>query len=71
MEKEEAEMDNNNLESTELVTLATHQVSDPDEWYTIVDFLNKTLKEKGFIFGLSKGNEEGTQLITVYEERES
>jgi hypothetical protein len=60
-----------NLEATKLIILATHQVRAPDEWYTIVDFLNKTLKDKGFVFGLSKGDEEGTQQITVYEERES
>ncbi|NLO81569.1 MAG: DUF4264 family protein [Clostridiales bacterium] len=34
--------------------------------YKIVDFLNKNLKDKGLIFGLSKKNNE-IMCITIYE----
>ncbi len=34
--------------------------------YKIVDFLNKNLKHKGLIFGLSKKDDE-TMCITIYE----
>ncbi len=34
--------------------------------YKIVDFLNKNLKDKGLIFGLSKNNDEMMN-ITIYE----
>jgi hypothetical protein len=37
-----------------------------DEMYKIVDFLNKTLKEKRVMFGLVK-NDRGTMDIKVYE----
>lgn len=37
-----------------------------DEMYRIVDFLNKTLKERHIMFGLAK-NERGTMDIKVYE----
>lgn len=36
------------------------------EMYKVVDFLNKTLKEKHVMFGLAK-NEQGTVDITIYE----
>ncbi len=38
---------------------------DNPEAYKIVDFLNKNLKEKNIIFGLSKKN--GRMTITLYE----
>ncbi|HUW63437.1 MAG TPA: YpmA family protein [Spirochaetia bacterium] len=37
-----------------------------DEMYKVVDFLNKTLKERHVMFGLSK-NDQGTMDITIYE----
>lgn len=37
-----------------------------DEMYKIVDFLNKTLKDRDIIFGLSK-DEDGNMVITVYQ----
>lgn len=38
-----------------------------DEMYRVIDFLNKTLKEKKVIFGLSKDNENGSMVISIYE----
>ncbi|MCX7568713.1 YpmA family protein [Tumebacillus sp. DT12] len=58
------------MDSTKLVTLGTQTVADPSEWYEVVDFLNRTCKERGLVFGLTKGQEEGTFNITVYEERD-
>ncbi|MBE0466960.1 MAG: DUF4264 family protein [Candidatus Desulforudis sp.] len=34
--------------------------------YKIVDFLNKTLKDRDIIFGLSK-DEDGNMVITIYQ----
>ena len=36
-----------------------------NDMYKVVDFLNKTLKEKNLIFGLTKKDEKMT--ITIYE----
>lgn len=38
-----------------------------DEMYKIVDYLNKTLKHKNVMFGLTKKQDEGTMTITIYE----
>lgn len=38
-----------------------------DEMYRVVDFLNKTLKEKRLIFGLTKDTQKGTMTISIYE----
>lgn len=37
-----------------------------DEMYKVVDFLNKTLKEKSLMFGLTK-SKDGKMTISVYE----
>lgn len=59
------------MDTTRLVTLATQTIHTSDPMYYTVDFLNRTLKEKGLVFGLTKGEEEGTLQIAVYEERET
>ncbi len=38
-----------------------------DEMYKVIDFLNKTLKEKKVIFGLTKDIQKGTMTISIYE----
>ncbi|OAT81352.1 YpmA family protein [Desulfotomaculum copahuensis] len=38
-----------------------------DEMYKIVDFLNKSLKDKKLMFGLSKDFQKGTMVISIYE----
>lgn len=37
------------------------------EMYRVVDFLNKSLKDKKIMFGLSKDSESGMMVITIYE----
>lgn len=37
-----------------------------DDLYTLVDFLNRNLKEKNIIFGLSK--DEDRAIITLYDD---
>ncbi|MGZ4031979.1 MAG: YpmA family protein [Tumebacillaceae bacterium] len=59
------------MDTTKLVTLATQPIDDPNDVYVVVDFLNRTLKDRGLVFGLSKGEEDSRLQITVYEERES
>lgn len=44
---------------------ATLEVENDPELYKIVDFLNKNLKEKKVIFGLSK--EKDKMKISIYE----
>jgi hypothetical protein len=38
-----------------------------DEMYKVVDFLNKTLKDKKVIFGLTKDKHNDTMTISIYE----
>lgn len=38
-----------------------------EEMYKVVDFLNKTLKDKKVIFGLTKDTQKGTMTISIYE----
>ena len=38
-----------------------------EEMYKVVDFLNKTLKEKRIMFGLTKDKEKGKMVISIYE----
>jgi len=37
------------------------------EMYQVVDFLNKSLKDKKLMFGLTKDRESQTMTITIYE----
>jgi len=38
-----------------------------EDMYKVVDFLNKNLKDKKIMFGLSKNNDENTLTISIYE----
>lgn len=49
----------------ELIAIKT--VPEYNELYKIVDFLNKSLKEKHVMFGLTKNTQDGTMTISVYE----
>lgn len=54
------------MQKEELTVLGSKEFEKGDELYKIVDFLNKTLKKRNLIFGLtSKGN---NMAITIYEE---
>lgn len=54
-------------EKDKLELIATKTLKQHDEMYKIVDFLNKTLKHKKVMFGLTKNTEESTMTISVYE----
>jgi len=54
-------------EKDKLELIATKTLKSYDEMYKVVDFLNKTLKHKKVMFGLSKNSEEDTMTISVYE----
>lgn len=50
-----------------LEIIASKSFAQYEEMYRVVDFLNKTLKEKKVMFGLTKNSNDGTMTITVYE----
>lgn len=50
-----------------LELIAVKSFKSYDEMYKVVDFLNKTLKDKRVIFGLTKDTEKGTMTISIYE----
>ncbi|MDO7786122.1 YpmA family protein [Desulforamulus aquiferis] len=49
-----------------LELVATKTFAPYNEMYKVVDYLNKTLKEKQVIFGLTK-DAEGRMTISIYE----
>lgn len=50
-----------------MVVIGTQIVTATEDLYQLVDFLNRNLKDRGVIFGLSKMSEEqGKMLITLY-----
>ncbi|GMA60901.1 YpmA family protein [Alicyclobacillus fastidiosus] len=52
---------------TKLHILATHRCSKTEDLYLLVDFLNRNLKDKDIVFGLSKAEDkEGVMQITLY-----
>jgi len=56
-----------NSESRRLEPIALKTLTANDELYKVVDFLNKALKEKCVMFGLTKNGIENTMTITIYE----
>ena len=50
-----------------LELVATKSFKEYDHMYKIVDFLNKTLKEKNIMFGLTKNNITKEMTISIYE----
>ncbi|MGO0122680.1 YpmA family protein [Desulfothermobacter acidiphilus] len=54
-------------EHDKLELIATRSFQACDELYRVVDFLNKTLKHKRLIFGLTKDSRKGEMTISVYE----
>lgn len=61
-------MDNEDFKQDKLIPIAQRSFASCEEMYRIVDFLNKTLKEKyNIMFGLTKNNEDGSMIITIYE----
>ena len=48
-----------------LKLIAVKEFKEGEELYKVVDFLNKSLKDKNLIFGIRKNEEKRT--ITIYE----
>lgn len=44
---------------------ALKEFEENDEFYQVVDFLNKSLKDKNLIFGIKRNGDK--QVITIYE----
>lgn len=61
-------MGNEDSKQEKLMPIAQRSFTSYEEMYRVVDFLNKTLKEKyNIMFGLTKNNEDDSMMITVYE----
>lgn len=54
-------------EAPKLTLLATRSFKECEELYRVVDFLNKTLKDKRVLFGLTKDSNKGEMTISIYE----
>lgn len=50
-----------------LELIAARSFKPYDEMYKIVDYLNKNLKHKKVMFGLTKNKENGSMTISIYE----
>ena len=50
-----------------LELIAVKSFKSYDEMYKVVDFLNKTLKDKKVIFGLTKDTQKDMMTISIYE----
>ncbi|MCL6638353.1 MAG: YpmA family protein [Firmicutes bacterium] len=50
-----------------LELIAVKTFKEYEEMYKVVDFLNKTLKDKNLIFGLTRDSAKGTMSISIYE----
>ncbi len=52
---------------SKLELIAVKSFKSYDDMYKIVDFLNKILKDKDIIFGLTKDTANDTMTISIYE----
>jgi hypothetical protein len=59
---EEAQRDQGKLELIAFKSFATN-----DELVYVIDFLNKSLKDKNIMFGLTKDKEAAQMTINIYE----
>ncbi len=60
-------MENQNLNNQGTLELIAVKPFKPySEMYKVVDFLNKTLKNRSLIFGLTKDAHNGTMTISIY-----
>ncbi|SHI72324.1 YpmA family protein [Desulfofundulus thermosubterraneus] len=50
-----------------LELIATKSFAPYPEMYKVIDFLNKNLKHKKIMFGLTKDPEKGKMIISIYE----
>ncbi|MGI6493127.1 MAG: YpmA family protein [Pelotomaculum sp.] len=57
----------NNNDTGKLELIAVKSFKNYDEMYKVVNFLNKTLKDRKLIFGLTRDSANGTVTISIYE----
>ncbi|WP_347491001.1 YpmA family protein [Desulfoscipio sp. XC116] len=60
-------MDRTGTGPGKLELIATKSFSMYEDMYKVIDFLNKNLKDKKVMFGLTKNNEDNNLTITIYE----
>ena len=54
-------------ESNKLELIASRMFEPYGDMYRVVDFLNKSLKDRRIMFGLTKDRQNGKMTITIYE----
>ncbi|MEW6770662.1 MAG: YpmA family protein [Bacillota bacterium] len=54
-------------ESPQLTLIAKRSFKEWAEFYQVVDFLNKALKSRRLLFGLTKDTEKGEMALAIYE----
>lgn len=60
-------MSNGGTEHGKLELIAVKSFTATDEMYKVVDFLNRSLKERNLMFGMTKNRAENTITISIYE----
>ncbi len=60
-------MQNSESNGDKLELLALKSFEAYEDMYKVVDFLNKSLREKKLMFGLTKNQETGKMVISIYE----
>lgn len=60
-------MENGETKAGKLELIAIKSFTSHDEMYKVVDFLNKSLKHKNLMFGMTRNSEENTVTISIYE----
>jgi len=50
-----------------LELIAIKSFTSHDEMYKVVDFLNKSLKHRNLMFGMTRNSDENTVTISIYE----
>ncbi len=60
-------MYNSEINDDKLELLALKSFEAYEDMYKVVDFLNKSLREKKLMFGLTKNQETGKMVISIYE----
>ncbi|UOF89683.1 YpmA family protein [Fodinisporobacter ferrooxydans] len=50
----------------QLEIIATKKVTATDDLYQLIDFLNRNLKDRDVVFGLSKSDEANKLVVTIY-----
>jgi len=60
-------LENGATERGKLELIAIKSFTSHDEMYKVVDFLNKSLKHKNLMFGMTRNSDENTVTISIYE----